>query len=238
MRKVFLIDYELSMKFLSPVVLFTIFSSLGSTSAFAVSGNWNVNANGNWSTATNWTSNPVVPGTTAGDVIGLTFNITATRTVTINGPTSRIGGILNIGDTNATNSYVLTNSGGATFTFNNSGTSQLNQVSTSSTNTISAPLIVADNLTISNLSANTLTISGTIGSSTAGTKTITNNGSGTGGVTVSGVISNATGTVALAQTSSTSTLTLSVANTYSGGTTLTSGVLLVGNNSALGTSTV
>src|SRR5262245_32610862 len=63
----------------------------------AASGNWTNNAASIWSAATNWSSNPTVPGTTAGDTVGLTFDITAARTVTID-TTSRTVGVLNIGD--------------------------------------------------------------------------------------------------------------------------------------------
>lgn len=57
-------------------------------------------------------------------------------------------------------------------------------------------------------------------------------------VTISGIVKdNAAGSSALVKDGS-NTLTLSVANTYSGGTTLNSGILLVGSNSALGTGTL
>lgn len=84
-------------------------------SAFAGSGNWNTNASGDWSLAGNWA--PVgVPGTAAGDTVGLSFNITQNRTVTIDN-TSRTVGTLNIGDTDASDAYNLAASGGASLTF-------------------------------------------------------------------------------------------------------------------------
>src|SRR5437764_500066 len=54
-------------------------------------------------------------------------------------------------------------SGGGTLTFDNGGSNaQINMVSTSGNNTISAPVILTSSLDVSNASANTLTISGAI----------------------------------------------------------------------------
>ena len=163
----------------------------------AASGNWNVNADGNWSTATNW-SPAAVPGTTAGDVVGLTYNITAPRTVTID-TTSRTVGTLKIGDSSsAFYPYTLAASGGASLTFSNSGSSaSLVQTVTAATDSISAPLTLADNLIVSNSSA--LTLSGIIGDGGAG-KGIAKTGAGT--------------------------LTLASANTYHGATTISNGTLV------------
>src|ERR1035437_8037469 len=161
------------------------------TAARADSGAWNVNAAGNWSAAANW--NPaVVPGTAAGDVVGLTFDITAARTVTID-TTSRTVGTLNIGDpATAFFAYTLAASGGAKLTFDNGGNgASLVQAVTTASDVISAPLVLADNLTINNSSA--LAVSGIISDGGAG-KTITKAGGGA--------------------------LTLSGANTYTGKTTV------------------
>ena len=168
--------------------------------AQAASGTWNVNAAGNWSTAGNWTP-AAVPGTAAGDTVGLTFNITAARTVTIDA-TSPTVGTLNIGDPTSTfYAYTLAASGGASLTFNNSGSGAwLKQTNASSVvDVISAPITLADNLTVTNL--NGLTLSGVIsGSGFSLTKT----GAGT--------------------------LTLSGANTYNGGTTINNGTVTLGAN--------
>lgn len=50
------------------------------SAAFAASGSWNVTTSGSWNTAGNWTP-AAVPGTAAGDVVGLVNSITAARTV-------------------------------------------------------------------------------------------------------------------------------------------------------------
>ncbi len=177
------------------------------SAAHATSGNWNTNATGIWSDAANW--NPaVVPGTSAGDVVGLTFNIDAARTNTIDGAVaSRTVGTLNIGDpTTGFFAYTLAASGGGTLTFNNGGSSaNLVQSLTTASDLISAPLILADNLSVNNSS--TLTLSGIIGDGGAG-KGITKTGTGT--------------------------LILSGTNTYSGGTMLNTGTMTLqfgtGNN--------
>jgi autotransporter-associated beta strand protein len=185
------------------------------TAAQAASGTWNVNAAGNWSAAANW-SPTAVPGTAAGDVVGLTFDITAARTVTID-TTSRTVGTLNIGDpATAFFAYTLAASGGAKLAFDNSGNgASLVQAVTTASDVISAPLILADNLSINNSS--TLTLSGIISDGGTG-KTITKAGAGA--------------------------LTLSGANTYTGKTTISAGTVSfnsIGNigaaSSALGAPT-
>jgi autotransporter-associated beta strand protein len=162
----------------------------------AASGTWNVDAAGNWSTAGNWTP-AAVPGTAAGDTVGLTFDLTATRTVTMD-TTSRTVGTLNIGDPGASYfGYTLTNSGGASLTFNNSGSAaKLVQTATTASDVITVPITLSDNLSVSNNS--TLTLSGII----SGAKTISKTGSGT--LTLSGVntftggMTNLQGTVSVA----------------------------------------
>ena len=174
--------------------------------ARAASGKWNTNASGNWSTAANWTP-AVVPGTTAGDVVRLTFNITGARTVTMN-TTSRTVGTLNIGDSGSSyRAYTLTNSGGARLTFDNSGSgASLVQAITTASDVIALPITLADNLNISNRS--TLTLSGVIGDGGAG-KSITATGAGY--------------------------LILSATNTFSGGVTISNGTVTMGSSNALGT---
>jgi fibronectin-binding autotransporter adhesin len=135
---------------------------LAAPAAHAASGNWTNLAGGNWSAAASWNPN-AVPGTAAGDTVGITANITAARTVTID-TTSRTVGTLNIGDPGSSYfAYTLAASGGATLTFNNSGSgANLVQATTTAADIISAPLVLADNLTINNTGSGGITLSGVI----------------------------------------------------------------------------
>ena len=161
--------------------------------AQAAGGSWILDADGSWSTDSNW-SLGAVPGTAAGDVVALTNNISDPRTVTLDG-TSRTVGALFIGDAATTfYGFTLAASGGAGLTFNNNG-SDATLVQTnndSASDTLSVPLILADTLSVTNRA--TLTLSGGI------------SGSGKG-VTKTG----------------TGTLVISGANTYGGATTVMGG---------------
>ena len=167
--------------------------------AFDQSGFWNVDASGDWSLNTNW--NPAaVPGNAAGDVIGLTNNITAARTVTID-TTSRTVGALNIGDSNNTHAFTLAASGGAGLTFNNGGSgAALTELGTIQ-DTVSTPVTLADNLTVN--VGGQLSISGPI-SESGGSRSLTKSGLGY--------------------------LTLGGNNTYAGDTTVTGRLTVAANN--------
>ena len=167
--------------------------------AFAQSGFWNVDASGDWSLNTNW--NPAaVPGNAAGDVIGLTNNITAARTVTID-TTSRTVGALNIGDSNNTHAFTLAASGGAGLTFNNGGSGVALTEFGTIQDTVSTPVTLADNLTVN--VGGQLSISGPI-SESGGSRSLTKSGLGY--------------------------LTLGGNNTYAGDTTVTGRLTVAANN--------
>ena len=92
-------------------------------SAYAVTGAWNVDGGGLWSTPGNWSGS--VPAS-AGDTANLTYAITAARVIT--NDVSRTIGILNIADSVSPSGYTLTNNSGNTFTLNNNGAgAQINQ---------------------------------------------------------------------------------------------------------------
>ena len=192
-------------------------------------GSWNVDNSGVCSLATNWLSSNIADG--AGATGNFLFNITVTRTITID--TSRTLGIMNIGDTNGSNSYTIAAGAGQTLTLDNGGSNaQVNMVSTSANNTISAPVVLNGSLDITNASANNLTLSGGITAGTAGTKTITTS---TGTVTSSGIIGDGSGVVAVTQNGPGTLAMGTSANTYSGGTTLAGGKITIGgSNTPLG----
>jgi autotransporter-associated beta strand protein len=221
--------------------------------AQAVDYSWNQTATPkDWSLNTNWTPTAVVSGPDAPDLsVLINTAITATNTInlfTIGNPGDNIKtvGRLDIGDTDGTNFFTIaTGTGFGILNFNSSsGNAQLNELSTSKGDTISAPITLDSSLDITNASAtttNTLTLSGGITAATAGTKTITGS---TGLVTISGIIGNGSGTVAVVQNGA-GTLTLSGANTFGGGVTIKSGTVVAGNSKdvsaiglALGTGTV
>lgn len=200
-------------------------------SAQAVDGTWNVNALGNWSGSTNWFNNVIADG--VGSTANITFNITGGRTVTID-TTSRTVGIFNVGDlTVSSSSFTIASSGGGSLILDNGlSNAQLNQVSSSFGDTISAPVLLNGSLDIRNSGTKILTVStGGISSNTSGTKIISNLGSGTGGVTISGTVANGSGTIGIVQDSATSALTLSNTNTFTGNVSVLSGTLASGGNS-------
>lgn len=186
-------------------LLFAAVSALAQTS-------WNQNAAGIWGTAANWTPTSVAGGPDAADItVNITNNITSARIVTLfntadGGDAVKTVGILNIGDSDTSHSFTIaTGTGAGSLDFNKSGGAQLNQVSGSAANTISAPISLSSGVTIANASSTALTLSGLI----SGGNSITVNSAGSGGVIFS------------ANTS-----------TYSGGTTLSAGLLILQNSTA------
>jgi len=176
---------------------------LAGSAVYAGNGSWNLDASGNWSTDSNW-SPVAVPGSAAGDVVALTNNISASRTVTLDGVSPTLGSLF-IGDAaSAFFGFTLAASGGEVLTFNNSlSPAYLVQTnSTSSSDAVSVPLTLASSLIVTN--RGTLALSGGI--------------SGTGkGLTKVGL----------------GTLVLSGTNTYSGGTAVNGGTLQLGATDAL-----
>lgn len=178
----------------------------------ATTGAWLLNASGNWDNPTNWTAS-AIPNAHGAMAI-LTNNMTGTRTVTMD--TDVVLGALRIGSLNGASSFTVAASGGSRLTFGNHGNSaQIIATTGSASDSISAPIVLLDPLTITNMKM--LSISGVIGelggtSGWGGVRTLTKSGGGT--------------------------LDLTGANTFTGGVTLQSGPLRVGNNSALGTGTL
>ena len=180
-----------------------------------------------WSEPTNWVGDSV-PTFAAGDTFDLSkINLVASGTSTVD--SNQTLGLINIGDSvSNSNTWALNNSGGAVITLDNGvSSSQINQVSTSAANTISVPLALKGNLAVTNNSATTLTISGTVSSSaTSGTQSISTLGS-VGGVTlISGLVSDGGtgGKVAVVMNNPNGELKLiNTGNSFTGGTTLTAG---------------
>ncbi len=210
----------------------------------ATDGGWGVDADGNWSTASNWSFSTIADGAGANGNFG--FDITADRVVTIDGAiASRTLGGLFIGDSNDTNRYTIAASGGGTLTFDNtpnSANADLFAVSTSKGDTITAPILLKSSLTIRNtatdpLAVMTLSTGGIQSSATSGTQQLL---FASGKVLVTDVIGNGGtgGTVSVFVTTASSVVSLNAANSYTGGTIVREGTLQFNNGAALGSGPV
>jgi fibronectin-binding autotransporter adhesin len=228
------------MKSLNSLRLLAGFCALAPLHSYAVDGNWLVGS-GSWSAASNWSSNPSLPGG-VGSTVSLNANITSTSTVTLD--INRTVGNLSLGDTNNSASYSVVATGGSVLTFDNggAGASITNLVGSAGANLIFASVTMSlnDNLSLSNLAsgARGLTINSAISAASVGTKTITNVGVGSATMTLGGAITNGSGTVAIVQDSATSTLILggnsSAVGGYSGGLEIRQGTVIFGNNGSWG----
>lgn len=216
-------------------------SCLSVSPLYAVDGTWNVNNSGTWTTGTNWTGSTVPGG--IGSVVGINNNITLARTVTIDGTVgsgTQTVGTLTVGDSTLSpsvyHSFTVTGTNGGALIFNNgtNGAAKLNFQGVS--NTLSLPVILNSSLDITSLTNTNNTISGNISSGTAGVKTITSLGSGTGEIRLHGDISNGSaGSVRLHQNSASVGLSIGAnrVNTFSGGVQITSGTLSVAQNTGV-----
>lgn len=210
----------------------TIATLLVNQAAPAATYTWTPTAAGtyNWNDASSqWTAG--FPNT-IGDAANLNINLADAQTINLN--TGITLGTLNLGDTGSTFYATTLADGGGSLTFDASGSSnaQLNKTTAANNvnDAVSATILLNDNLDLANNSTTTggtLTLTGGITAGTAGTKTIANRGTGTQGITLSGVIGKGSGDVALMQDSSSSTLTLngSAVNTFTGGVNIKRGTV-------------
>jgi len=210
--------------------------SLG-TAVAQSNGTWTNDTSGIsfWATPVNWSNSTAASG--AGSTATITVaNNAASKTISLNN-TTQTNGILNIGNPNGTGAYILS---GGTMIFDNNGSSaQINIASGSGAVTLASTLTntINNSLLLSQNSSSLLSFNSTItGGSGSGNKVIQHGGSGTGGVTISGVIADGaagTGVVAVRQNNSNGTMTLSAANTYTGGTTVDAGTLALNSSGRL-----
>jgi autotransporter-associated beta strand protein len=203
--------------------------------ARAADSSWNATVNGNWSTAGNWTNG--VPGATSGNTStdNATFSLTqaGARIITVDA-NRNIGGIT----FSNTSAFGYTLSGG-TLILSNGGVIQTAAANGAHTDTISTGMTLAGNATFMANATNAsslLSIAAVTGSATTGnTATLTLNGSNTGNNSITGIIGNGAGGGKLAIVKSDAgTWRLSGVNTFTGGLTLNSGMLQLGDNAALG----
>jgi|GEM_PF-1286340 len=181
------------------------FVKLTITGSALVNSNWTATGGGSWATIGNWSAGvPNQAQTTA----NFLTSITANSTVTLDG--SKTIGDLEI--TDASKSYTIAQGTGGSLILDN-GSNAVVVNDNAGTHTISAPVTLSSNTTVTvTNSSDTLTMSGAV-SNTSSAKTLTKSGAGT--------------------------LVLSGNNTYgpaagSVGTILNSGTLQVGSAAALG----
>lgn len=229
-------------------------------SVFAADGTWILDGGGTW--------NPATPGTTlwSGNVVAQgadatadfsTIDITANRAVTLGAPVTI--GNLKFGDTSGSQTWTL--SGGNTLTLDTTTSTAPTITVNNSTATISAALAGNDGMVKAGagrlilsgghaftgtieVSAGTLDLWDTANpytnNITLSASTATLDASNTASAPIVTVSGNISGSGRITKTGSTSTLVLTGNNNYSGGTTLTDGVLAIGagTNNGIGTGTL
>ncbi|MGA3007052.1 MAG: autotransporter-associated beta strand repeat-containing protein [Opitutaceae bacterium] len=200
----------------------------------------NTGADSKWGTTNNWFGNPSsAPGSAASagnpsDVLLNNAYVSSAQTISLNGNTQTLRAL----DIDAPFSYTVGSSAGdGTIVFNNEGVLGPSGIYISHTTgtamqTVNSNLVAKNAINIQNNTTSALNLNGTL--DTQG-NAVTFNGSGA--TNVAGVISNSTGSGSIVQ-SGTGTTTLSGANTYTGGTTISAGILNANNSTALGTGAV
>jgi autotransporter-associated beta strand protein len=200
---------------------------------FAVDGTWNVDDNGTWSTPGNWVSDTIADG--SGFTANFTNDITADRTVSLDGDRTLTNLIFGDSDTATAGSWIL----------NNNGTSSNNLILAGTTPTITVNALgTAKTATISAI------IQGSVGlvKAGAGRLDLTGANTFTGGVTikegrlsVSGSSSSTTsanpigtsaGTILLGDTTGSASAQLFGASTSTSGTYTIANALTVQSGSA------
>jgi T5SS/PEP-CTERM-associated repeat protein len=180
--------------------------------------NWNVDANGNWSSAANWTGE--VPDA-AGAVANFGNKITAPRTVTVDVPVT-LGRI----DFASDRAYMI--AGSRSITLNSQSMSEQINVQGGS-HTISAPVVLADDTLITIApAASSLAITGALSANDAeltkaGSGRLTLNSLRAAGLSITG------GTVALAPSGTVASTSVLGALGISGGGTPTASLDITGN---------
>ena len=211
---------------------------LAAVHAASAASSWNGVA-GDWTDATKWTGGIPVSALTDLATFNTTSGSAGVQTL-LNGDQSALGLVFNtVGGLSAIRSTVA----GQSLTLGTSGITWINQLDLGGTGAFAMVVKLAGSQLWSGSSALIQLNSGgpatqeSITNATATPVTLTLGGAGAGTRTIGGVINDGTlgGTTALVINATGNPNTnLFGANTYSGGTTLTQGILTLGNATALG----
>ena len=224
----------------------------GPQSALAVDYYWDTNgatagsgaATGTWGTDTFWTTD------SAGTIGTSAYSGDNTSDIFFSAGTNGTTGTVTVLGTQSAHSITfrnpvdLTLSGGTALNLGSATAGSGIFVTANAANTMSTPVILnsaASAIGFSNSGTGLLTIGAVTGAATSGTQTIAVGSSGSGDITLNGIIGDGAGggNVALAVNSSGSGITsLSGNNTYTGGTTLNGGTLGFTQDADLSTGTL
>lgn len=191
------------------------------SSAYAENGTWNADALGNWTDATKWT--PGIPNG-IGDVASLTYDITAARTVSLNG--DKTIGALQIGDPGTSFFAYTLNSG--TAASNNRSKLIFDQPGAANA-LITVPVVAG--VAANSISAFRLQLNDPLVITTDFPNSATTQ------LAISAIISGSSGSYGLTKNGP-GIIQLAGPNTYSGGTLVNAGRVNVNNVTAFGTGPV
>ena len=159
-----------------------IFVYLFTLSANLTAETWNLDADGNWNVDANWTPATFPNGTS--DVATFSNITTAVRTVTL-------GQLITVGSVSFDSPFGYIITGADQLNFNNAGTASINLTNTNGNgiNTISAPMVLTNDVIMTHSSPSDFTLSGAI----SGAEGIIKEGAGPGALIISGSTANTYG---------------------------------------------
>ena len=199
---------------------------------------WNTGS-GSWNTPGNWTPNGTPGASDTADFTGQ--NLTAAAAISLSG--NGTAGIINLGDSDSTHAYTLSNDGAITL---NNGTSnaQINEAVNTAGDTVLSNLNLAGNgnLDITNNSTKALSFGagvtvGTITGATGAVSTVTVKNASSGVTNLYGISDGASGgSISLVLDAGASTINMKSGNysTFTGAVEIKSGLVSMGSTAGLG----
>ncbi len=217
------------------IFLFFIISAMVPSTGFALDANWIGTTDSQWQENDNWSAAYPVSGNTA------TFDSAGNGNTTID----LTGGVTVASitfDTINAAAYIIGTGGAGSQSITLDNTGIISATATvENSQTFDADIVLAGSYTFTNNATDIsalLSFNGGITTSSAGSEILSLSGSNTGDNIISGIIGDGAGTMSVAKDGS-GTWILSGANTYSGGTTISAGVVSATTSAeALGTGAV